>query len=77
VALSVAASATDLLDGCAQPWDPAVAWLPAAPPYQDRLVPAHACPLAANLVKRDIEITVVAGGEQVATWRPFAAPDRV
>jgi len=76
VALSVAAGSADLLAGCAQPWDPAVEWLPAAPPYQDRLVPAHACPLAATLVNRGIEITVVAGDQQVATWRPFVAPDR-
>ena len=77
VALSVAADATELLEGCAQPWDPAVAWQPAASPYQDRFVPAHVCPLAANLLKHDVEITVVAGGEQVAAWRPFVAPDRV
>lgn len=76
VALTVAADATDLLDGCAQPWDPAVAWLPAAPPYQDRLAPAHICPLAANVLTRGAEITVVANGERVAVWRPFAAPDR-
>lgn len=77
VALSVAADATELLDGCAQPWDPGVAWLPMTPPYQDRIVPAHVCPLAANLLKHDVEMTVVGNGEQVATWRPFAAPDRV
>ncbi|GAB3141878.1 hypothetical protein GCM10027290_15320 [Micromonospora sonneratiae] len=77
VALSVAADATELLDGCAQHWDAGVAWMPAASPYSDRLVPAHVCPLAANLLKYGVEITVVADGEQVATWRPFAAPDRV
>jgi len=77
VAIGVAAEATELLDGCAQPWAPEVAWLPMAPPYQDRIVPAHVCPLAANLLKHDVEMTVVAGGVQVATWRPFAAPDRV
>jgi hypothetical protein len=76
VALSVAANATELLDGCAQAWDPEVTWLPAPPPYQGRIVPAHVCPLAANLLKHEGEITVVAGGEHVATWRPFAAPDR-
>jgi D-serine deaminase-like pyridoxal phosphate-dependent protein len=76
VALSVAAGSVDLLAGCAQPWDPAVEWLPAAPPYHGRLVPAHACPLAATLVKRGVEITAVAGDRPVETWRPFAAPDR-
>jgi hypothetical protein len=76
VALSVAADATELLDGCAQPWDPQVAWLPAAPPYQGRIVPAHVCPLAANLLKHEVEITAVADGQQVGAWRPFAAPDR-
>lgn len=76
VALSVAADSTELLAGCAQPWDPAVSWLPAAPPYQDRLVPAHVCPLIATLAKRGIAITVVAGGRQVAVWRPFVAPDQ-
>lgn len=77
VALSVAADATELLDGCAQPWDAEVAWLPAASPYEGRVVPAHVCPFAANLLRHGAEITVVADGEQVAAWRPFAAPDRV
>jgi D-serine deaminase-like pyridoxal phosphate-dependent protein len=76
VALSVAAGSVDLLAGCTQSWDPAVAWLPAAPPYHDRLVPAHVCPLAVTLVKREIGIVVVADGRHVETWSPFAAPDR-
>ncbi|HEY8453424.1 MAG: alanine racemase [Micromonosporaceae bacterium] len=76
VALSVAADATDLLDGCTQPWAPEVAWLPAGPPYEDRLVPAHVCPLAATLVRRQVPVTVVRDGRVVATWQPFAAPDR-
>ncbi|WP_020524082.1 alanine racemase [Catelliglobosispora koreensis] len=76
VAISVAADATELLDGCSQPWDPEVLWQPAAAPYADRLVPAHVCPLAANLLKHNVDITVVADGEQVAAWQPFAAPDR-
>jgi D-serine deaminase-like pyridoxal phosphate-dependent protein len=76
VALSVAAGSVDLLAGCTQPWDETVAWLPAAPPYQDRLVPAHTCPLAVTLVKRGIEVAVMDGDQQIETWQPFAAPDR-
>lgn len=77
VAITVAAGATELLDGCAQPWQPGVDAMPAAPPHTDRLVPAHVCPLAANLLKHGAEIAVMAEGGQVAAWRPFAAPDRV
>jgi D-serine deaminase-like pyridoxal phosphate-dependent protein len=77
VAISVSAGATALFDGCAQPWEPDVAWWPAASPYEGRLTPAHICPLAANLLKDGTEYIVVADGEPVAAWRPFAAPDRV
>jgi D-serine deaminase-like pyridoxal phosphate-dependent protein len=76
VALSVATDAADLLAGCSQPWAPQVDRLPAAPPHQDRLVPAHVCPFALTLLKRGVDITVVEDGRPVDTWRPFAAPDR-
>lgn len=77
VALTVAADATELLEGCAQPWDTEKAWHPAAPPYEDRLVPAHICPLSANLLKHGVEMVIVQDGKPVAAWRPFTAPDRV
>lgn len=76
VAISVARDTTDLLNGCAQPWAPGLTGLPAPAPHDDRLLPAHVCPLAATLVRRQVPITVVADGEPVAVWQPFAAPDR-
>lgn len=76
VAISVAAEATDLLAGCGQPWEPEVTSVAAPEPYAGRLLPAHVCPLAVTLVRRQVEITVVDRGEPVAVWRPFAAGDR-
>lgn len=76
VAVSVAAHASDLLAGCSQPWAPDLTAMPGTPPYQDRLVPAHICPLASNLVRQGQSITAVASGEPVAHWTPLAAPDR-
>ena len=74
VAISVAAEATDLLAGCGQPWEPEVTSVAAPEPYAGRLLPAHVCPLAVTLVRRQVEITVVDRGEPVAVW-PFAAGD--
>lgn len=76
VALTVAENAAELLDGCGQPWAPETTGLPAAPPYQDRLVPAHVCPLAATLVRRGLALAADAGHGRVEWWRPIAAPDR-
>lgn len=76
VAISVAADAPELLAGCGQPWEPEVTSVPAPAPYAGRLLPAHVCPLAATLVRRQLPITVVDEAGPVAVWRPFAAGDR-
>lgn len=72
VAISVAAGRADLLAGCTQPWAPGLESVPA----RNRLLPGHVCPLATNLVRGDVEITVLDEGTPVDRWIPRARPDR-
>lgn len=72
VAISVAAGNADLLEGCHQPWATDVESVPAG----DRLLPAHICPLAKTLMRRQVDLTVLDGGVPVDRWRPTGKPDR-
>lgn len=72
VAISVATEHAELLDDCGQPWAPEVIAVPA----DGRLLPGHVCPLARNLMRSKVEITVLDGGVPVDRWLPRGRPDR-
>nr|WP_020390812.1 alanine racemase [Kribbella catacumbae] len=72
VAISVAGDRADLLADCAQPWDPDSVSVP----RDGRLLPGHVCPLAVNLMRGKVEITVIDGGATVDRWLPQGRPDR-
>ncbi|NEA30522.1 alanine racemase [Streptomyces sp. SID13031] len=72
VAISVANDRADLLTDCGQPWAPESVSVP----VNGRLVPGHVCPLAKNLMRGKVEITVLDGGVPVDRWLPRGRPDR-
>ncbi len=72
VAISVAGDRADLLTDCAQPWDPGAV----AIPVDGRLLPGHVCPLAVNLMRAKVELSLVDGGALVDQWLPQGRPDR-
>ncbi|MEV8376153.1 alanine racemase [Kribbella sp. NPDC056861] len=72
VAISVSGDHADLLADCAQPWDAGSD----ATPWQGRLLPGHICPLARNLMRAKVEITVIDAGVVVDRWLPQGRPDR-
>lgn len=71
VAISVATERAELLAECGQPWDPEVVSVPA----DGRLLPAHVCPLARNLMRSQTAITVLHDGVPVDQWLPRGRPD--
>lgn len=72
VAISVAGDRADLLADCAQPWEPESVSVP----MDGRLLPGHVCPLAVNLMRGKVEITVMDDGVAVDRWLPRGRPDR-
>lgn len=72
VAISVAGDREDLLAGCAQPWAPGAESVA----VNGRLLPGHVCPLARNLMRGKVEITVMSDGVAVDRWLPRGRPDR-
>lgn len=72
VAISVASDRQDLLTACGQPWAPQVVSVP----LNDRLLPGHVCPLAKNLMRAKVELTVLDGDTVVDRWLPRGRPDR-
>lgn len=72
VAISVAVERADLLTSCGQPWDPESVSVM----VDGRLVPSHVCPLAKNLMRGKVELTVLDGDRVVGRWVPRGRPDR-
>lgn len=72
VAISVDGDRAELLADCGQPWDPGSVSVP----VDGRLLPGHVCPLAVNLMRGKVEITVTDGGAAVDQWLPSGRPDR-